>query len=366
MCGRNLLLMLALSTASLLFCHQFTQKQPVSILSSSHKAFSEITETFNTFGIDYVLVDHLTTNADHLFIIFDLDAIPAESLPAHFIAYQTLDLTTSKPSADYIQKLSKAVAVWDFSNENIAQYSALVHHYYYFPAHYEFVDPIILVCLLPTNALATYRNLLAYSNQFNTDISSHLPTIFCYSLLQNPKMMVEAGVRGGESTIPLREVLNYIGSQLIGIDIDPASANVYAKISNSRFLCMDDRNFEQFYTTNINHQPIDLIFIDTSHEYLHTLQELAMFEKLLAENGIILLHDSNVTPLNNNTGYMRLNGTIGHATGNTRGVTQAIKEFFNLSFDEYHYSSKTVIKNGLNWEIIHYPFCNGLTILRKM
>jgi hypothetical protein len=76
-----------------------------------------------------------------------------------------------------------------------------------------------------------------------------------------------------------------------------------------------------------------------------------------------MFHDSNVTPLNNNTAYVRLNNTSGVAIGNPRGVTQALKEFLNLDFDESRYINQVCAHNGSSWRIIHYPFCNGLTVL---
>ena len=42
--------------------------------------------------------------------------------------------------------------------------------------------------------------LVNYSNKNLSDISSHLPTMLYEVILQNPKLIVELGVRDGEST----------------------------------------------------------------------------------------------------------------------------------------------------------------------
>ena len=71
---------------------------------------------------------------------------------------------------------------------------------------------------------------------------------------------------------------------------------------------------------------LDIVFIDTSHFYRQTLDEIRLFAPLLSERGMLLFHDSNVTPLNNGRACLRLNNTIGSTNvNNSRGVTHAIK-----------------------------------------
>lgn len=303
-----------------------------------------------------------------LYIIFDLFKSAIEELPQYYITYQSLDLTKNPLNADYSKKLSKSIAVWDYSFANINRYSSSISQYYYFPKDYEFADTVILPCQLPLATLEEYKKVLVYSNNINGDISSHLPAIFCYTVIQQPKFIVEAGVRGGESTSAFLKALKFCDTaHLIGLDIEPSTASSYPISNNTSFVCMNDLDFLNYYNNSfMQNSKIDVIFIDTSHLYEHTLQELGIFEPLLSENGIMMFHDSNVTPLNNNTGYVRINGTYGSAAGNTRGVTQALKEYFAVSFDESKYCNFILEKNGIFWQLIHYPYCNGLTILKKL
>lgn len=344
-----------------------TQQQKVYIYDNNNCYAHIVKKALDTFNINYEAVNSIVTNDENLYIIFDIQSIAENQLPKYYITYQTLDLSRNGTTPSYINKLVNAVAVWDYSQNNINHYSSRIYNYYYMPENYEHVDPVILPCFLPSKALMAYKNILTYSNQKNTDISSHLPTLFVHCVNSNPSLVVEAGVRGGESTVPLQKACEYCKGKLIGIDILQSAATAYSSIPNAKFLCMDDMNFATYYrNSEFKKDGIDIIFIDTSHLYQHTLQEITQFVPLLKEDGMLLFHDSNVTPLNNNVAYTRLNGSMDSAPGNTRGVTQAIKEYFSIDFNEYTYTNFTFTKDATAWNITHYPFCNGLTMIKKI
>jgi len=325
---------------------------------------SHVEQELKKHHIPFQYADTIDPQSSELYIIIDILAVK-EELPKYYIGYQLQDITHKLTTRD-IKRLSNAIAVWDYSSININYYKSKIHHYYYFPQSYEFADPILLPCLLPTQALSTYKAVLSYSNTVDTDISSHLPALFCQVLIQDPTIIVEAGVRGGESTKAFAAIRELCPTILLGIDINNDSQSAYQLIKGAQFLCMNDLDFGSFYkTSQYHHYPIDAIFIDTSHLYEHTMQEIKEFLPLLSSHGMLLFHDSNVTPLSKNIGYWRINNTYGFANGNTRGVTQAIKEYFAIAFDEYHYNNFTFDNDGIVWRIIHYPFCNGLTILKK-
>lgn len=243
----------------------------------------------------------------------------------------------------------------------------MLHNYLYMPKNYEHANPVILPCCMPISTLNTYKELLCYSNQKDTDISSHLPALFCHAVLQDPHTIIEAGVRGGESTKPLYKAAQLCDAQLIGIDNEPSWAQTtYNNMNNAICLEMNDLDFEMYYQSGpLKDKKIDVIFIDTSHEYKHTLGEITVFVPFLSDNGALMFHDSNVTPLVGG-GYVRLNGSGDAAPGNPRGVPQAIKEYFGIEFNEYNYYNTTFTKNGIEWHMTHYPFCNGLTIIKKL
>lgn len=341
----------------------FFDSKPVYIYAKNHQGHEKfLQQNLQNFNIEVNVVETLNSSDESLYIILNVDTVAQNELPKNYIAYQTTAL--SSVTNEYLDKLANAIVVWDYNRENISKYQHRIHHYHYFPHGYEFVDPIILPCLLPNEAWKSYKDILVYANTKNTDISSHLPALLCHSLLQKPGMILELGVRGGESTLPLRKAAELFGATLIGVDMDPVWQKTYADIQNAFFFCMNDTEFPAIFKNDFKDKKIDVIFIDTSHLYEHTLQEISLFVPFLSEHGFISFHDSNVTPLAN-SGYIRLNGSWDGAPGNTRGVTQAIKKYFSIEFDEYNYYNAFFRKDGVNWHIIHYPFCNGLTIIKK-
>lgn len=332
------------------------------------KQVDVLIKIFNNFDLRYELVDHVDRQSKKLHVLFDVDNMNQNELPEYYIVFQTKSLDSGSLDIEYKDKLSQAVAVWDYSVDNIAKYKNTVRQFHYLPENYQYSDPVILPCLLPTYALNQYRQLLMYVNSADSDISSHLPALFCATVLQKPSLILELGINeGGQSTVAFKNALSFCNARLLGVDILPISGKNYAGIHNGLFVCMNDLNFMDYYRNSEFYQKtFDIIFIDTSHEYAHTMQELDIFLPLMSDHGFMAFHDSNVTPLNNNTGYVRLNGTNGSAVGNTRGVTRAIKEYFSLNFNEHNYYNSRFEKNGQMYHIVHYPFCNGLTIIKKV
>ncbi len=314
---------------------------------------------FNRLDISYKVVTTLDKHdIDSLYILPDVFNVPTQQLPKRYIVYQTADLSDRVLTDEEISLLANAIVVWDFSWNNINKYRRSTYNYLYFPFNYEHAELVMLPFLLPVHALDAYKEILSYSNQENTHISSHLPALFVHSFLVKPKLILEAGVQSGESTRSFYKVAQFFKTKLIGIDKEENARQTYALLDRAVFLCMDDTDYR-------NNEPHDIIFIDTSHLYEHTMSEINLFLPLLSDKGILMFHDSNVTPING-VGYRRPNNTSGCAQGNTPGVTQALKEFFNLRFNEAKYCNFNFIHNGITWNIVHYPFCNGMTVLKKI
>ena len=344
----------------------FNSTHPIFINASNHSTF--LKNILDNFNIQYKEVTTVDPNLDNLHILFDIQNFDTNNLPKNYIVYQSLDLNSINLDSSLLEKLSNAIAVWDYSYKNIELYKNKLSNFHYFPQDYEYADPIILPCFLPTKALPGYKALLEYENTADSDISSHLPTLYCLSFLQNPNVILELGVSvSGQSTIAFKKCIEVCNTHIIGVDILAAAEKNYVGFEKGKFICMSDLDFgKHFAKSYSNSSTFDIIFIDTSHEYAHTMQELNIFVPLLSKNGFLAFHDSNVTPLNNGTMYIRLNKTFGHATGNTRGVTLALKEFFSIQFDEHKYSNFTFTKNNNTYHLIHYPFCNGLTIIKNI
>lgn len=345
----------------------YKNTKEIYIYDKNHKS-EYIKNLLQSNNIQCKYINSCDKNSDSLFLIFDAYELPLGSFPKNYIIYQTADLEKVKLTQDYVNKLSKSVAIWDYSWNNINKYNTAIFNYYYFPENYEFADPVILSCLLPTNTLNNYKEMLIYSNKVNTDISSHLPTIFAHSVLQNPDILIELGIRGGESTKAFSKALQFCKhTKLIGLDVDNTAGNAYNNLKNALFVCMNDVDFPKYWKNNteLNKRSIDIIFIDTSHLYEHTFAEISAFAPLLSQRGFLLFHDSHMSPLINYT-YTRINNIMGSGGwDNGKGVIRAIKDYFSIKFEETKYAHFGFIKDEKSWEIIHYPFCNGLTLIKK-
>lgn len=343
----------------------FYNNQPICMVSHD----DNLKRTFDRFGLRYQDVDSIK-NDDCLYILSDVNSLDASNLPRYYIVNQTSDLSKGSLTDDYLNKLSKAVAVWDCNLQNIALYKNQVHNYYYFPQDYEYADPVILPCFLPTEALDTYKEILVHSNKKNHDISSHLPVIFVHSYLQNPRLMFEVGVSSGQSTYSFYRVSRLRNARLIGVDLVGQWAASYAQYNDSRlkFVGMSDLDFPKYYKAQkeFKNEQADLIFIDTSHMYDHTVAEIKAFLPMLSEEGMLLFHDTNMSPLPG-YGWACINGDIcykGH--DNKKGVIRAIRDCFSIPLDETKYVNTEFVHNNVTWKLIHYPFCNGLTLMKKV
>jgi len=120
------------------------------------------------------------------------------------------------------------------------------------------------------------RKIRRRAEKKKTDISDHLETLFVESLNLESRLIVELGVGDGESTFVLERVANLWGAKLISVDIEDR-----ADVSTFRdriFVHEDDIAFAARFPGWCRERgiepAIDLLFIDTSHLYDHTVSEI--------------------------------------------------------------------------------------------
>jgi hypothetical protein len=200
-------------------------------------------------------------------------------------------------------------------------------------------------------------------SRLRSDISDHLSTIFFFAIEARPNLIVELGTRGGESTRALLAAAKACGSRMLSIDIADVSAIEVPFRESWTFLCADDvefgrTSFRPWCDANSLAASIDVLFIDTSHLYEHTKQEIEVWLPYLAENGVAIFHDTNM----GRGVFRRLDGSLGVGWDNQRGVIRAIEELVGRQYDETaffdDYAAGFLIK--------HYPNCNGLTVIKKV
>lgn len=192
-----------------------------------------------------------------------------------------------------------------------------------------------------------------------TDINDHLVTIFVEALLARPKLIVELGVRGGESTFVFERIAALLDAQLVSVDLEdcsPACAH-----ENATFVQADDVQFATRFAEWCKERgvrpSIDVLFIDTSHEYEHTRREIEAWFPHLSPGATVFFHDTHLVKV-----YKRKDGSRGLAWDNQRGVIRAIEQHFRTTYDE------TVPFEDYRdeWVIRHVPWCCGLTVLRRV
>lgn len=194
----------------------------------------------------------------------------------------------------------------------------------------------------------------------HSDISDHLANLFFHALSDNPRLIVELGTRGGESTRVLLTVAKLTGGSLLSIDISDCSGVIPDE--DWSFVRADDVEFAEMrfesWCRNRNLAPeIGVLFIDTSHEYEHTCRELRAWMPFVGKGGKVILHDTNtVVP------YFRMDGSKGYGQESGRGVARALEEYLGILVDEGAFYA--TVQKGLL--VINYPFCNGLCVMKRM
>ena len=221
-----------------------------------------------------------------------------------------------------------------------------------------YLERSLLLLSAPEGTLAKTLKAVQKRSARETDICDHLETIFLECLNMQPRLIVELGVGDGESTFVLERVARLWKAKLISVDIADCK-----KVSSYRqriFVQRDDIEFAHQFSdfckvNNMDHR-IDILFIDTSHLYDHTFQEIRCWFPFLASRSKVIFHDTNMKEV-----FHRKNGSTGCGWNNERGVIRAIEEYFNRPFNE----ETNFAEIGEGWFVRHYAHCNGLMIMER-
>lgn len=192
-----------------------------------------------------------------------------------------------------------------------------------------------------------------------TDVSDHLERLFVEALRADPDTIVELGVRSGESTFVFERAARLADAALVSVDVDETSYET--DYDRWEFVRSDDVAFaEEFpeWCADAGVDPaVDVLFVDTSHRYEHTVAEIDAWFPHLAPDGVALFHDTNMQRV-----FRRADGTLGLSPLTGRGVIRAIEEHFDCSFDE----TERFVTVQDEFVVEQYPLCSGLAILRRL
>jgi Methyltransferase domain len=213
-------------------------------------------------------------------------------------------------------------------------------------------------CRRESSGLREFDEILDRVAQ-RTVINDHVVTLFLESLSVRPKLIVELGVEAGQSTFVFERVARLCGSRLVSVDFYDCSGScdwdewIFVKANDIEFA---ERFPEWCRERNIGAE-IDILFIDTDHNYEQTLKEIKAWFPLLSSKAKVFFHDSNVVSV-----LRRKDGSLGNVKRDfNRGVIRAIGEYLGGSFDE----KEDFIRFCNGWLVKHHSNCNGMTILEK-
>ena len=192
-----------------------------------------------------------------------------------------------------------------------------------------------------------------------TDICDHLEELFLLCLDREFRLIVELGVGDGESSFVFERAAKLWDAVLVSVDIeDRANVSTYGK---RHFLHGDDVAFGETFPSwcaDRGFSPeIDLLFIDTSHLYEHTVREIRAWFPHLGPSARVVFHDTNMKE-----SFVRRDGSIGTGWDNERGVIRAVEEHLGQSFPEGEDFTRIIP----GWLVRHRASCNGFTVLDRI
>ena len=204
-----------------------------------------------------------------------------------------------------------------------------------------------------------------FTKNTKSDISDHLNLIALVLEVKSPRHILELGTRNGESTKVLIDYCTRAGVKGRSFDLVQAPIWLSQKL-NWQHSVGDDLNLgSQIAITGLwpdgeKFSGIDFLFLDTSHEYHHTIKELNTFIPLMSPGGLLIFHDTN----NKSAPTRRLNGDIQFGNILQRDVSRALEEYFSIKLKDDTFHSVTGYDKFRM--ITHFPWNNGLTIIQLL
>lgn len=141
-----------------------------------------------------------------------------------------------------------------------------------------------------SDLIAEYRRRLAEPS----DIQGHLEFMHLEVADRPGAVVIELGTRSGNSTAALLAGTEYTGGTVWSCDIEaPQVPDRWYSLPSWRFLQADDLSGR---AAGILPAECDVLVIDTSHEYRHTLAELRVYAPRVRPGGVVLMHDTEWEP----------------------------------------------------------------------
>jgi predicted O-methyltransferase YrrM len=142
--------------------------------------------------------------------------------------------------------------------------------------------------------VTTIHEALADRSSRWSDIQEYLPLFYSLARTYPAVRVLELGSRKGNSTLAFLAGAEESGGHVWSNDIDdiacdPDGMGPWAGSPLWTFIHGDDMDPQVQARLP---QQVDVLFIDTSHEYEHTVRELGVFMPRVAPGGVALFHDT--------------------------------------------------------------------------
>jgi predicted O-methyltransferase YrrM len=127
------------------------------------------------------------------------------------------------------------------------------------------------------------------------DIVDHLQRLHDLVIETDAQVVVELGVARGASTSALLAGIEETGGRVWSVDIEIPEAGLLPALVEGHpqwtYTVADDLS-----VVDECPRPVDVLFVDSAHDYQHTLAELTAYAPLVRSGGCVVMHDSAHVP----------------------------------------------------------------------
>ena len=135
-----------------------------------------------------------------------------------------------------------------------------------------------------------YKSVLATPYPQN-DIAPNIPALERHVEETKARRIIELGVRWATSTVVFLWALRDTAGELWSVDIAWPTGPLLAALNQPNWIFTKGDDLDLDIVDSLP-ATVDLVFIDTVHQYEHTRAELEMYERRVRAGGRILLHDT--------------------------------------------------------------------------
>lgn len=143
---------------------------------------------------------------------------------------------------------------------------------------------------------AMFRGMEGDARQYGSNMAAHMPTLHLLAEQWSFGEVVELGVGRGWSTVSFLSALSGLGKKLKSFDIDPVRHSAVKQASG-----FDAASLERYWDFKLcdsveaaqrfQDKSVSLLFVDTTHTYEKTRQELEAWLPKVHPDGVICGHD---------------------------------------------------------------------------